>query len=299
MSHDTQAPERVTIACEDGTVLTGHFVRATAASRHEPVLLCPATGVRQHFYFRFAAWLAEQGHDVLVFDYRGVGLSLHGPLKSCRATLAEWGQQDQTAALNWLVARTGQPQVLLVGHSAGAQMLGLLPNHGRVARAVGVAASTGWFQGMRPGFRMQARFAFGAFLPLGIRLKGYAPCSKIGLGEDLPATVATQWGQWCAAGGYATNAVRHTPDRDFHAAVTTPITVLHATDDDIATPATVADLLRTLPAAPRHAVPVTPAQHGLKAIGHIDWFRSSHRALWPLIGQALRGTLAAQPAPQA
>jgi len=88
MSHDTQAPERVTIACEDGTVLTGHFVRATAASRHEPVLLCPATGVRQHFYFRFAAWLAEQGHDVLVFDYRGVGLSLHGPLKSCRATLA-------------------------------------------------------------------------------------------------------------------------------------------------------------------------------------------------------------------
>lgn len=292
MSNPLPTPERVDITCEDGTVLAGHFVPATATpegARPLPVLICPATGVRQQFYLRFAAWLAEQGHDVLVFDYRGVGLSLKGPLKACRATLTEWGQQDQVAALAWLLARTGQPQVLLVGHSAGGQMIGLLPNHDRIARVVGVAASTGWFKGMRPGFRMQAHLAFKAILPLGIRLKGYAPCSRIGLGEDLPAAVATEWGRWCAAGGYATNAVKRQPERDFHARVRTPVTVLHATDDDIATPATVADLLRTWPQADTRAVRVSPREHGLKAIGHINWFRSSHQALWPLIGQALRG----------
>ncbi|WP_298011094.1 alpha/beta fold hydrolase [uncultured Aquabacterium sp.] len=292
MSTPVQAPERVEITCADGTVLAGHFVTAAPGvdtGRPLPVLVCPATGVRQQFYLRFAAWLAEHGHDVLVFDYRGVGLSLQGPLKTCRATLAEWGQQDQVAALDWLLARTGQPQVLLVGHSAGGQMIGLLPNHDRIARVVGVAASTGWFKGMRPGFRMQANLAFRAFIPLGIRLKGYAPCSRLGLGEDLPAAVATQWGQWCAAGGYATNAVKRQPDRDFHAAVRTPVTVFHATDDDIATPATVADLMRTWPQADKRVVRVSPREHGLKAIGHINWFRSSHQALWPLIGQALRG----------
>lgn len=291
MSTPVPAPERVEITCADGTVLAGHFVAAPTgeASRPLPVLVCPATGVRQQFYLRFAAWLAEHGHDVLVFDYRGVGLSLQGPLKACRATLAEWGQQDQVAALEWLLARTGQAQVLLVGHSAGGQMIGLLPNHDRIARAVGVAASTGWFKGMRPGFRMQANLAFKAFIPLGIRLKGYAPCSRLGLGEDLPAAVATEWGQWCAAGGYATNAVKRQPDRDFHAAVRTPVTVFHATDDDIATPATVADLMRTWPHADKQVVRVSPREHGLKAIGHINWFRSSHQALWPMIGQALRG----------
>jgi predicted alpha/beta hydrolase len=137
----TDGAERVEITCADGVRLLGHFVRSRSdAPAGLPVLLSPATGVKQHYYLRFVHWLAQQGHDVLVFDYRGIGLSLHGPLQHCRATLAEWGQQDQVAALEWLLQRTGSEQALLLGHSAGGQMIGLLPNHQRVARLVGVSA---------------------------------------------------------------------------------------------------------------------------------------------------------------
>lgn len=281
--------EPVRITCADGVGLQGHFIQASGGSPDLPVLLSPATGVRQHFYLRFAQWLAAQGHDVLVFDYRGIGLSLQGPLRECRATLQEWGQQDQVAALNWLLQRTGQAQALMLGHSAGGQMLGLLPNHHRVARLVGVSASTGWFKGMRLGFRLRARLGLRLLVPLGALVKGYAPTAAVGLGENLPAGVARQWGQWCAAGGYATNATKRHPALDFHAQVRTPITVLHATDDDIANRATVADLLRTFPGAACTAHAIAPAQHGLRAIGHIDWFRQSHQALWPLLAAALRG----------
>ena len=286
----TDGAERVEITCADGVRLLGHFVRSRSdAQAGLPVLLSPATGVKQHYYLRFVHWLAQQGHDVLVFDYRGIGLSLHGPLQHCRATLAEWGQQDQVAALEWLLQRTGSEQALLLGHSAGGQMIGLLPNHQRVARLVGVSASTGWLRGMRPGFRWKAWFGLRGVIPLGVHLKGYAPTAAVGLGENLPAQVGLQWGQWCAAGGYATNAVRHQPERDFHALVRTPITVLHASDDDIATEATVADLLRTFPAAPKQTVRIEPAAHGLRSLGHIDWFRQSHQAVWPTIAAALRG----------
>lgn len=283
--------EAVDITCQDGTPLKGHFLPAHGgrqAPTHAPVLLCPATGVKQHFYLRFAAWLAEQGHDVLVFDYRGIGLSLQGPLKGCRATLAEWGQQDQVAALNWLVQRTGRDQVLLIGHSAGGQMIGLLPNHRHVSRLVGVAASTGWLRGMRPGFRFKAYFGLRMAVPLGARIKGYAPTAALGLGENLPTRVGLQWGQWCAAGGYATNAVKGRPQHDFHGDIRIPITVFHATDDDIANPTTVADLLRTFPAARKQVRHISPRDHGLKSIGHIDWFRPSHQVLWPMLAQALR-----------
>lgn len=280
----------VTLTCADGVTLQGHFLPAGGlVSPRLPVLLSPATGVRQHFYLRFAAWLADQGHDVLVFDYRGIGLSLQGRLRDSEARLQDWGQLDQVAALEWLAQRTGQEQAVLLGHSAGGQMLGLLPNHHRVARLVGVAASTGWFRGMRPAFRMRARFGLRCLIPLGTLVKGYGPCSLVGLGEDLPAGVARQWGQWCAAGGYATNAVRGQPARDFHAAIRIPVTLLHASDDDIATPATVGDLLRTLPHAQSRARCITPAELGLKALGHIDWFRASHRAVWPLLAAAVRG----------
>jgi predicted alpha/beta hydrolase len=282
------APSPLTITCADGTPLQGHLFAAGGGAQRPPVLIGPATGVPQRFYFRFAEWLAGQGHTVLVFDYRGIGQSLHGRLQDCRATLKEWGQQDMVAALDALLAHTGADQALLIGHSAGGQMMGLLPNHHRIARVVGVATSTGWFKAMRPGFQLGARLALQLVVPLASRFKGYGPTSWFGLGEDLPTAVARQWGQWCAAGGYATNAVRHHPERDFHAQVCMPITVLHASDDPIANSATVADLMRTFPAATRQVRQITPRDHGLKAIGHIDWFRVSHQALWPLMAAALQ-----------
>jgi predicted alpha/beta hydrolase len=252
-----------------------------------PVLICPATGVRQHFYLRFAEWLADQGHDVLVFDYRGIGLSLSGPLKGNTATLAQWGQQDQVAAVNWLLERTERPQLAMLGHSAGGQMIGLLPNHHRIARLVGVAASTGWFKLMRPSYRIPASLVMNCLLPAISWGKGYAPTSKFGLGENLPTGVARQWARWCSAGGYATNAVRRSPAADFHAQVTTTITAFYACDDRIANTGTVKDLLRTLPNATKTAREVKPSDHGLKHIGHIDWFRASHKSLWPMLAAAL------------
>ncbi len=281
------SPHPLLITCADGTPLQGHLFAARGDQSRPPVLIGPATGVPQRFYFRFADWLAGQGHTVLVFDYRGIGQSLRGPLRHCRASLLEWAQQDLVAALNTLLAHTGAERALLIGHSAGGQMMGLMPNHHRIARVVGVATSTGWFQAMRPGFKWQARFALRLAVPLASRFKGYGPTSWFGLGEDLPADVARQWGQWCAAGGYATNGVKGRPAEDFHAQVRMPITVLHASDDDIANTATVADLLRTFPNAPSRAQTLRPQAHGLKRLGHIDWFRASHQAVWPLIAEAL------------
>jgi len=285
-------PEPVTLTCADGERLQGHFFAARGPEVASPVLIASATGVRQQFYWRFADWLAEQGHATLVFDYRGIGLSLVGPLAASRARLVDWGTLDQVAAVQWLLVRSGAAQVVLVGHSAGAQMLGLLPNHDRISRVVGVAASTGWFGGMRLAFALKARLGLRLLVPLGTLVKGYGPTAWLGLGENLPAQVARQWGQWCAAGGYATNAVRAGQAVDFHARVRTPIVVLHAQDDDIATPATVRDLLRTLPAAPRATLCVKPGDHGLRGIGHLDWFRQSHRVLWPLLRRAVLGELA-------
>ena len=287
----TLQPEPVTLACADGHRLQGHFFAARGEAA-APVLISPATGVRQQFYWRFADWLAAQGHSTLVFDYRGIGLSLEGRLADSRARLVDWALQDQVAALTWLLDRSGAEQVVLVGHSAGGQMMGLLPNHGRLLRVVGVAASTGWFGGMRLAFSLKARLGLRFLVPIGTLFRGYAPTAWLGLGENLPAQVARQWGQWCAAGGYATNAVRAGQAADFHADVRTPIVVLHAEDDDIANPATVRDLLRTLPGSPRATLQVRPSDHGLRGIGHLDWFRQSHQALWPLLRRAVIGEIA-------
>lgn len=290
------------ITCEDGERLAGRFFAAAPGARAAgsdprllPVLIAGATGVPQQFYRRFAAWLAAQGHDVLTFDYRGIGLSLRGPLKHCRAGLLDWGRLDIPAALEALLARSGAPQAVLVGHSAGAQMLGVMPNHHKVARLVGVAASTGWFRTMRPGFRLKANFGLRLVVPLAARLTGYAPTAALGLGENLPARVGVDWGRWCAAGGYARHGVRAHPHWDRHAEVHTPFTVFHASDDDIANPGSVADLLAGWPNARGTVRQFHPREHGLRGIGHLDWFRRSHQVLWPRLGAAVQGRGEATP----
>jgi len=65
-------PEPVALTCADGQRLQGHFFAARGEAAAAPVLISPATGVRQQFYWRFADWLASQGHATLVFDYRGI-----------------------------------------------------------------------------------------------------------------------------------------------------------------------------------------------------------------------------------
>ncbi len=90
-------------------------------------------------------------------------------------------------------------------------------------------------------------------------------------------------------GGYATNATKGKSDIDFHNEVRMPIIAFYADDDDIANAVTVEDLMRTFPHASKQVFKIDPAQVGLKSLGHINWFRSSHQTVWPLLAQAIKG----------
>lgn len=279
--------EPVDISCADDYLLRGTFFRAQTRDASEPVLLCPATGVPQTFYFKFCTWLSEQGFDVLVFDYRGIGQSLHGHVRDSDASLQQWGELDQPAALDWLLEYTNSTQVRLLGHSAGGQMLGILPNHKAIKCAVGVASSTGYFGGMPPTKRALATLLMKGYMPLSVCLLKYANSKSIGWGEDLPGKVALQWRDWCSRPGYVLNSLGSSIQNDYHAEFDAPITVLHADDDWIATSANVADLLRLYPRAEKQVIRLAPSDYGYPSIGHIEMFRSSRNKLWPIILDAL------------
>ena len=78
----------------------------------------------------------------MVFDFRGIGESLHEPLKKSKASIVQWGQLDIPAAMEVLLNKTQTTQVILLGHSAGGQLLGINPNYEKVAKVIAVAGST-------------------------------------------------------------------------------------------------------------------------------------------------------------
>jgi predicted alpha/beta hydrolase len=271
----------------DGFELSGCWYQC-ASSQSMAVLIASATGVRQRFYSAFAHWLAEQGRTVLTFDYRGIGDSLGVKhVRNSRARKQDWGQLDMPAALDYLLDRAGASQADLIGHSAGAQLVGLMPNHGKLRRVAAVSASTGYIGAIRGPLRIFARVFMSGYIPLTNRLLGYAPARIIGWGEDLPAGVARQWAEWCSRPGYVANSFGGEIASNHYDEFAAPIQVFHASDDAIATPANVRDLLRLFPAAPVQTRELRPSDFNVPHIGHIDMFRRSHAAVWPVLAAAI------------
>jgi predicted alpha/beta hydrolase len=278
-----EVSEEIQFQAADGRQVVGAFFKPATADRGRAVLICGATGVPQRFYAPLAGWLAQQGVAVLTFDFRGIGRSLTEPhVRQCKARKQDWGQLDMPAALAWLRQRAGVEQVDVIGHSAGGQLIGLMPNHASIRRVAMVACSSGYVG--RIGFpgRLAAEFFLRAWLPATSRLLGYAPLRVIRFGEDLPAGVAVQWGRWCRRPGYVANGFGREIERHYYDEFRAPILALRASDDRIATAANVQDLLRLFPKAPTETRTLDARSTG-GSIGHVGFFRRAHSNLWPIL----------------
>lgn len=276
--------QTVTIPLNSGAPLSGTLYHQDALPHTVAILICGGTGFLQKYYAPLATWLAEKGYTVLTFDYQGIGDSLNTPLKDCSVRLQDWGTEDIPAALDFLLASTGLETAILLGHSAGGQMLGVMRNHAKVSKLIAIAGSTGHVANMRPEFARKALLMFNVYMPVSNLLFGCAKAKRIKWGEDLPRLVAKQWAQWCKNGHYVKTAIeRGDIQHDFHQDITQTITAIHADDDDIANDANVAEFLSLYPNANKITISLNPKQYGFNSIGHNLIFRPSHQALWELI----------------
>lgn len=282
-------PQTILIPLPNGQNLSGILFHRPDIQFNQAIVICSGTGFLQKYYAAFATWLAEKGYTVLTFDYDGIGASLQSDLKHCPTRLQDWGTRDIPAAVDFLLAHTGLQQVVLVGHSAGGQMLGVMPNHAQVSKVIAISGSTGHVANMRPEFARKAKFLFNVYMPLSNLIFGYTKLKAIKWGEDLPRHVARQWAQWCKNGDYVKTAIACGDiEQDFHAHITQPITVIHADDDDIANEANVAEFLSTFPNAIKTTRCLNPKTYGFPHIGHNQILRPSHQNLWDIVLQEIQ-----------
>jgi predicted alpha/beta hydrolase len=264
--------EPMPVETTDGRLITAH--RFTAADPRAIAVIRGGTAIRQRFYARFATRLAAAGITTWTFDYRGIGDSRRpGSLRREPATYLDWALRDAPAVV--ARAMTEQPRLPLVavGHSFGAQTLGLDPEPDRYAAALLIAAGAGqprhWPIPRRWGYR-----ALWRVMPLIAVAMGRVP-GRLGLGEDLPPRVARDWARWCRhpefmRGVLGAEACRHDRWR-------APLTMLSFADDAYAPPGSAAELFGWY----AHAA---DARHEQIAgpVGHFGFFQArAAEALWP------------------
>src|SRR6185436_20049699 len=273
------AAQAFRMPCADGRELAAHWI--TSAARRAVLVINPATGFPQTFYFRLASYAAERGYDTLVYDYRGMGASAPAALAGENSRMSDWGLLDMRTALAEAAARAGGLPVVTLGHSVGGQFLGLLTNHALARAHVQIAVSVGYWRWEHAPFRYLAWWFWRVHGPLMLKLKGYVPTGGGWAGLPLPRRVFEEWRTWCLRPGhFGPDLATYLSDNVF-AQIRAPVLNVGFTDDPIATRRTVAELQRFYPNVERESRWYSPADAGSDRIGHDGFFASRHRdTLW-------------------
>jgi predicted alpha/beta hydrolase len=271
-------PQALEIATADGERLAARIFspgRQAAAA----VLMVPAMGVTQSFYRPLAAWLASEGCLVATFDYRGIGASRRGPLRELRADILAWAQLDCAAMLDALTREAPGVPLYWIGHSLGGQIIPFVPGHARLAKAVTVATGSGYWRENTVPLRYYAWWMWHVAAPVAIAAVGYFPGRRLRKVGDLPRGVMEQWRRWCLDPEYAVGVESEARAR--YAAVRSPLVSLSFTDDEFMSAENTASLHGFYTGAPQVRKRISPADIGVRRIGHFGFFRPHFaESLW-------------------
>jgi len=253
-----------------------------------------AAGVPSRYYARFAAYVAERGHPVLTWDYRGMGLSRAGSLQGSPIRMRDWCTIDTPGVIDWATRTYPERPLHWLGHSLGGFATGLAHNNTRIDRQLSVATLSGYWGRMAAPERYRVRLLMRFLAPPVVWAKGYFPGVLMG-GEDLPGPAFLEWMGWCMEpeflfGDDTLPERRHFPE--FRA----PIRFVQVADDPWGTPAAVGHMAKHFSASVDRSIwRVTPTEAGVQKIGHFGFFRPDLRdTLWR---QAATWLLAVQTKP--
>ena len=268
---------RTTITADDGRELAATWFDPIGPATGA-VLLAPAMATPAAYYAAFATWLAANGYRTLTFDLRG--MESVAAMKAEKADVLRWFG-DMADALDHVLEEaakqsTGLP-VTWVGHSLGGQAIPFV-DHSRLARIVTVASGTGYWRINSPAVRWLAPLLWRGIAPVATRVAGYYPGRTLRILDDLPGGVMRQWGRWCMHEDYLGVDVPNAAER--FASVTTPMTALSFTDDELMSAAGIADLHDRVVNADQIRQRYSPAQLEVPRMGHHGFFRAKHQDLW-------------------
>jgi predicted alpha/beta hydrolase len=275
--------ETLTIRVSGNDQLLAQHYPAHAATRlFRSVIVGPATAVAQTYYTKFCTYLAEQGFDVLSFDFRSVGQSLQRPIRDyADIGFSDWAEHDYPAVIDAMHALHPNQPLYIVGHSVGGWMPGATHASHRIDGILGVAALSAYWPLMSRPHRYGHWLTWNTLVPMTTALLGYWP-GWAGLTHDLPAKLGREFAQWAQMPGFLFDAPQFDA-RGNAGKFNGHLHLYQISDDAWGTPEAVSALQPHYPNAKSNVMEtLVPADFGSKKIGHLDFFRSAHRdSLWP------------------
>lgn len=263
------------VETRDGVDLAATIFPSSLSSQ-KVVIINAAMATPRGFYRHFAAALAASGYNTVTWDYRGIGDSAPANIRGFEAKMRDWGLIDMPSVIDWADSEFSPKKIFLIGHSAGGQLAGLIDNPERVNGMITLSAQSAYWR-MQGGMQKTAvLFHTHLTLPLLSHLFGYLPWGRLFGGTDVPKKIALEWARWSRNPRYIRGD--DTLPLDRYMQFTAPVLAYSIEDDDWGTARSVDSMMSAYPKLERRHL--TPADYGLKKIGHLGYFRKGNTLLW-------------------
>jgi predicted alpha/beta hydrolase len=280
--------EKIIITAADGYRLSALYAIPDGESAGT-IILSSATGIKKEYYINFSRFLCKQGYNVLLYDYRGIGESAPCDLKDSSAYMHEWGTKDMNAVLNYLVNIKGLTDIIWLGHSVGAQLIGFLEHRQHISKVIAINAALGYWRYFPFPMKWVIWGLWYFIGPLMIKIYGYGTMQKIGWGENLPRNILLEWREWCLSKSYFRVCLQKQLHTDKFYEFTTPITSIYTSDDFIANDKTVPLMMKFFPNSPQEIMKLPVEEYTPDKVGHIGIFRKKfEKNLWPWLVKVIQ-----------
>jgi predicted alpha/beta hydrolase len=270
--------EPISFKASDGVTLKGDLT--IGKEQKLAVLISAGTGFPRHFYHPVATYLAERGAVVLTYDYRGIASSRSEELAQSKIEYPDWGRYDMVAAVEALAKAAPGLRKTHLAHSVGGHFLGVMSNHQAIVRHAFISVGTGYYGSHHLRNRALELYFWWGLGTYSLLRWGYLKPIGGWQGEALPPRLFRTWRKWSHRKSYFQPDYHTLLNPQHYNEVTAPIRSWIFSDDPIATPVAAQDLLGCYPNAPQSVQLRTPADIGVRRIGHEGAFRPGRDALW-------------------
>jgi predicted alpha/beta hydrolase len=274
--------QKIFITAQDGYPLSA--LTGTSIANKGTIIVSSATCIKKEFYLKFGEFLLSSGYNVILFDYRGIGGSAPESLKNSKIFMHEWGTKDMNAVLNYAISIFGTEEIIWIGHSVGAQLVGFLEQAHHIKKVISINAALGYWGFFPFPMNVVVWTLWYIIYPLMIKVYGYGAMQKIGWGENLPINAIKEWRKWCISKTYYRDLLQEKLKEDNFKQFTRPITVIYTSDDYIANDNTVPLMMQFFPNAPKEVIKISVAKFTNLKVGHAGIFRKKFEStLWPIL----------------
>lgn len=272
--------QNIFIEARDGFKLSSIIRRPHSKIKGVIQINC-GTGIPQNLYFNLAKYLTESGYVTVTYDYRGIGNSKPESLKGFQANLEDWGRLDITSVFDWIDNEFPSERKIIIGHSMGGQLVGLMDNYDKIDTLILIASSTGYWKDMSSPFKWLMPPLWFLLIPRIVSVYGYANAELIGQGENLPKGVALQWRDWCINPNYFDDHFIKSYTKLYFDKFQIPVKSIVIQDDPIANKITANKLVGYYKNGKIEVEEISPQAIGVKKIGHAGYFsRKFKDTLW-------------------